>query len=196
MRYLPGLVLAQMVTGLLVWLNHDQLLQISGLLNVVLPSLAVSVVAGFWLGALSRRRNAQDLAAAAQRHHSEREELRLKAEQEKAHVQHEAERAKAHAEREAHKAILRETRRTHARANLKVGVALTGAVAFGVMMMFTQLASLGLILLSGAGGALAGYLAQLRRRTDHAAEKQMEVIPPTTPKILRIPSLQRLIRRS
>jgi len=130
------------------------------------------------------------------RHQREREELRVKAEKEKSYVERQAEQAKAKVEREAHKSILQESRRAHARANLKVGVALTGAVVFGVFMMFTQLASLGLILLSGAGGALAGYMAQFRRKNRDVLASEIEVLSPTTQQESRLFSLPRLIKRS
>jgi len=139
MRYLPGIVLAQLIAILMTWFNRGQLLESMTWLQILVPSLVVALVVGFWFNALSRRDAAKTLEKTKQQHLREREDLRVAAEKAKAKVQ-----------REAHKSITRETRKTHARANLKVGIALSGAIAFGVLMMFTQLASLGLILQSNA----------------------------------------------
>jgi len=166
MRYLPGIVLAQLVSALMLWLNRDQLTDTNGWLLVLLPSLAVALAICFWFGSMTRRLSASTVEKARQEHLREREELRVKAEKAKAKVQ-----------RDAHRSIARESRITHSKANLKVGAALTGAVAFGVLMMFTQLASLGLILLSGAGGALAGYMGRLKRQNKPLSSEQVAELP-------------------
>lgn len=166
MRYLPGILMAQIVAAAMLWLNRDRLWESNGWILVVLPSVVVALVISFWFASLSRRVGARTLEKARQQHQQEREKLRVKAEQTKARV-----------EREAHKSIARETRKTHARANLKVGAALTAAVAFGVLMMFTQLASLGLILLSGAGGALAGYMGRFKRQDKSLSTEEVAELP-------------------
>jgi len=166
MRYLPGILLAQLIAILMTWLNRDRLMESIGWLQVLLPSLVVALVVGFWFSALSRRDVARNLEKTNQKHLREREDLRVAAEKAKAKVQ-----------RDAHKSIARETRKTHARANLKVGAALTSAIAFGVLMMFTQLASLGLILLSGAGGALAGYMGRIRRNNRQLSDDDVARLP-------------------
>ncbi len=166
MRYLPGILMAQVIAASMIWFNHDRLMTPQGWLPVVLPSVVVALVIGFWFTSLSRRASAKTLEKATRQYQQEREQIRVKAEQ-----------AKARVEREAHKSITREARKTHARANLKVGAALTAAVAFGVLMMFTQLASLGLILLSGAGGALAGYMGRFKRHNKSLTAEEVAELP-------------------
>lgn len=166
MRYLPGILLAQIVSALMLWLNRNQINDTNGWLLVLLPSIAVALAICFWFGSMSRRLSSSIVEKAKQEHLREREELRVKAEQAKAKVQ-----------RDAHKSIARESRRTHSKANFKVGAALTGAVAFGVLMMFTQLASLGLILLSGAGGALAGYMGRMKQQNKPLSSDQVADLP-------------------
>jgi hypothetical protein len=59
--------------------------------------------------------------------------------------------------------VLKGANRAHAKANFKVGLAVTGAVGAGIIMLFTELLTMGLLTLSTAGGALVGYGARARQ---------------------------------
>ena len=149
MRFFPGIVLAQILAALLTWLHRGDLATPQAWLPIIIPSLVIALVISFWLGAIAKNANAAALNKLTERHRREREKLRVKTEQDKTRIQSKAQQS-----------LIRESRKVNSRASLKVGAALTGAVAFGVLMLFTQLASIGLILLTGAGGALAGYMAR------------------------------------
>ncbi len=151
-RFLLGVLLAQLVTALLLWLNADSLTDLVGWIKVLVPTFAVSIVTVFWFSAIGRQNRETQIAKLRDEFSREREKIRTKAEKDKAHV---VEKSKQE--------IIRESRKTNAKANFKVGASLTGAIGFGVLMMFTQFATIGLLLLTGAGGALGGYMMRFKR---------------------------------
>lgn len=172
-RYLPGIVLVQLVTLALFWVNQGASLE-NMLLRVALPALVVSGVTALWLSMIGRmeaeRRNA-DLREA---HASEREKLNREVERARSDVlqQASADRAqlmeRAHAERErlvksTHKQLMQQERSASRRANIKVGLAFMGVTAMGVMFLITELLTLGLLTITTAGGAMGGYLFRWRQ---------------------------------
>lgn len=156
LRFLPGVLLLQLVACTLLWLNLDifsgDRLSWLGVARLLIPMLVVGLLTAFWFGALSRHLADQRVANMKDEFAKEREKLKLQAEKSKARVV-----------QKSHKTIARESRRTHAKANFKVGAALTGLVAFGVFMTFTQFALTGLLLLAGSGVALGGLALRQRR---------------------------------
>jgi len=59
--------------------------------------------------------------------------------------------------------IARESKIAHSKANFKVGAAFSGTIAFGGLMLLTELLTLGLLTMSTAGGALGGYLWRAKK---------------------------------
>ena len=119
-----------------------------------LPLLVVALVAAFWFSSLATHlavRRAERLRAEMERERErfarERESIRVKAEQEKTRLL-----------QRSHKEMTRESRRANSRANLKVGAAFAVAAGAGVVMMAVNFFTLGLLTLTGVGGALGGYL--------------------------------------
>lgn len=108
---------------------------------------AIAIVATFWLAALAARLRRDEVEKLRADFARERENLRVQAEREKTRIV-----------RDSHRTIERQTRRTEARANLKVGAAFTAAAGVGLLMMLTNFLTLGLLTVTGAGGALGGWL--------------------------------------
>ncbi|MGI9289442.1 MAG: hypothetical protein ACR2P1_28995 [Pseudomonadales bacterium] len=152
LRFFIGIVLVQIVTGLLLWLNIDSLANPRDWAQLLIPACAIALVTTFWFGAVSRELADTKTSALREGFAREREKLVSN-----------AERAKTRMLKKTQQEITRESSRAHAKANFKVGAALSGAVGFGVLMMFTQFASLGLLLLSTAGGTLGGYMLRSRQ---------------------------------
>lgn len=167
MRYLPGIVFSQIVVAALMWLNIDLLTTQTGLLTVIVPSAAVATVTAFWFTTLTRQISDARISKLQQQFATEREKLKTN-----------AERVKSKIIEQTQKEINRQAKRTHAKANFKVGAALTGAVSFGVLMMFTQFATVGLLLLAGAGGALGGYMLRFKRERNLNTIAQSAKAPP------------------
>ena len=150
LKFLAGVLLVQAVTAGLVVMLGAPIGTIQDAWPIVVVLVVIGLVAAFWFNAMAVNMRSSEIERLRSEFASEREALRVK-----------AERDKTREVRRSHKVIASETRRVTAKANFKVGAAMTGAVAVGALMMLTNFFTLGLVLLTGAGGALGGYL--LRR---------------------------------
>ncbi len=153
LRFFIGIIVIQVVTGLLLWLNIESLATPRDWAELLIPACAIALVTAFWFAALAKELADKNISTLRDQFSKEREKLVSN-----------AERAKTRMLEKTQAQIVRESSRTHAKANFKVGAALSGAVGFGVLMMFTQFASLGLLLLSTAGGTLGGYILRSKQR--------------------------------
>ena len=154
LRFLFGILLVQTASVGLVLLAGIDLQDWRTALPTVIALGTISVVAAFWFTTVAgtlRHGEVERLRAAFAK---ERENLRVKAEREKTRL-----------ERKNTRNVASETRRAESRANRKVAVAVAGASAVGVLMMFASSLALGLSLLTGAGGALGGYIAGRRAQS-------------------------------
>ncbi len=151
MRYLPGILLLQILTVVLVLLvlrSGQEWLWISaGLL-----ALLIALLFNFWFQSIAEHGCKDAIADLRQEFAVEREKLRLA-----------AERTKTRVLQETHRQIVRETNRAHARANFKVGAMLVGVMAAGGLLLISQFVTLGLLTVATGGGALAGYLARVQQ---------------------------------
>lgn len=138
-----GLFYAAMQAGL----DHRQLILTIGLLE-----LLFALLASFWLHAIARQHHQEQVDALKEAHAREREAIRVH-----------AERQKTRFISRKQKEIARQQRRTETTANLKIGLIFTASILFGAAMLYTQLVTFGLLVLSTSGGALAGYLLRGRR---------------------------------
>lgn len=180
LKFLFGILVIQLVTALtlmagLNWLKEPQFIAI-----VVLFSLVVAVLAAFWFVYIGRDLNRQELQKMQERHAFERERLLLNAEREKASISAERAKLQEHHARERERILLtaerekadvalqsyrnqeKEIRKAYARANFKVGAVCTLAAAAGGVLIFSQLITVGVMVLVASGSGLAGYLARAR----------------------------------
>ena len=170
LKFLIGIVLVQVGTIALFYsatrtgLENTQLMLTIGLLEVLF-----SVLAAFWFSSIARQRHREELETVREEHAREREKIRVNAERQKARIVSKSQ-----------KQLIRETRRAHAAANFKVGAAFAGALAFGGIMLYSQFVTFGLLILTTAGGGLAGYLVRGKQiaRTRHRelSEEQQKKI--------------------
>lgn len=174
LRFFPGIVFVQLVTaGLVVaafkWSHDVQLI-----FAIVVCALVVSLLAAFWFGSIERDRLNENVAhmreahqhavsRMQQDHARQREQILVSAEQEKAAVVS-----------QSYRQISKETQRAHAKANVKVGLAVMGAAGAGAAMLLTQFVTVGVMILLASGGALAGYVA--RARHEHLARSRQPML--------------------
>ena len=147
-RFLVGIVLLQGVTGLLVYtaLNTDW--RTTWPLFLIL-GLAVGVMVALWFSTIVGADRKHVVSRASERFSKEREQIRMKAEQQRIKDV----RSIAKASRGG----------LGAGMSLKSGVVVGGAVGLGVAMMLTQFMALGLLTLATAGGAALGYGVRVRQ---------------------------------
>ena len=172
-RYLPGIVLVQVVTLTLLWANVGAPLD-KLLLRVGLPALIISGVTALWLSMIGRMETERRNAKLREQHAIEVTRLNREIERARADVLQQASADKAqlmeraHTERErlvkqTHKELLKRERGINRQANIKIGLAFMGVTAIGVVMLITELLTLGLLTIMTAGGAMGGYLLRWRQ---------------------------------
>lgn len=151
-RFLIGIFLLQAVTGLLVYTALGTEWQSTWPLFLLLGGSIGSLVA-LWFSALvgSERRHA--VARASERFSKEREQIRVKAEQQRTKDIRTQERLAAKAAKGGVGRGL----------TLKSGALVGGAVGVGAAMLLTQFVTLGLLTLATAGGVALGYGVRARQ---------------------------------
>lgn len=151
LKFLPGLLLMQAITVAILLLAPTDLSGWSWL-RVLIPIVIVATLMAFWFGALASNMRQTEIQKLRETHAREREQIRVNAERDKHKVT-----------KEAHQKIEQEIKRTTAKANFKVGMAVAGLAAAGGFLLLTQFMILGLLMVSTAGGTLGGYLLRIRQ---------------------------------
>ena len=172
-----GLVLVQVVTALLLYAwwrtgSTDAAFTFAAL------GIALALFAALWLASIARGHKAEALLRAENHLARERERhKRLAAEH------------RVKAVENMHRQVERETKRIRNRSNVKLYSAFAGVAGLGTLLLLTQFLSLGVLLISSSGGAVAGYLLRLRqearRRSLPDAESPSNLISGT--RLLEIP---------
>jgi hypothetical protein len=150
-KFLVGIFLLQGATALLLMTAQDADLARNGWLLGAL-GLLIGVIAAFWFTAITSHASQQSLIRASEKYQRQRDRILRRAEKEKTQEI-----------RNSHQQLLRETRRVQGRSTLKLGAALSGVAGLGVLLLFTQFMTLGLLAVSATGGALLGYGIRARQ---------------------------------
>jgi hypothetical protein len=172
-RFLIGIFLLQGVTGLIVYTALNTNWQVTWPLFALLGG-SVGVLVAFWFSGMVGADRRHAVLRAAERFSKEREQIRVKAEQQRIKEVRNHARLSVKAARGG----------IGAGMSLKSGLVVGGALGLGVMMMFTQFLTLGLLTLTTAGGAALGYGVRARQekliaaRRLAAEEKALKVIEP------------------
>ena len=151
LKFLIGIFLLQGATALLLMTAQDADLNKSGWLFGAL-GLLIGVIAAFWFTSITGHASQHSFIKASEKYQRQRDRIMRQAEKEKTKEI-----------RNSHQQLLRETRRVQSRSTLKLGAALTGIAGLGVLLLFTQFMTLGLLAVSATGGALLGYGIRARQ---------------------------------
>ncbi|MGB5259119.1 MAG: hypothetical protein WBO34_01190 [Gammaproteobacteria bacterium] len=150
-KFLIGIFLLQGATALLLMTAQDADLGKTGWLVGSLGIL-IGVIAALWFSTISSHASQHSFARASEKFNRQRDRIRRQAEKEKTREI-----------KDSHQQLLRETRRLQNRSTLKLGLGLTGIAGLGVLLLFTQFMTLGLLAVSATGGALLGYGIRARQ---------------------------------
>jgi heme A synthase len=164
LKFLLGIILIQLITGVLIYISPINLEDASSLLRLTVPLFFMALMVAFWFSSLSSHERKDLEHKITNEFAKEREELKVK-----------AERAKTRVVKQAQKEIAKEATVTHAKANFKVGAAFAGVMGLGALFVFAQLVTAGLLTMTAAGGAIGGYYWR-GRRIESSKLKQLEVI--------------------
>lgn len=163
-KFLAGVLLVQAATAIQVVAALSSGDAVSWLLFTTL-SVTSGVFAALWFASIANHRSRETLFEANERFSRERERIRVQAERDKGQIL-----GKTQAR------VARAASQARASGNLKAGAALTGLIGVSAILLVAQFFSLGLMALTTAGGALAGYAAgryQDRRLGKGAASGQI-----------------------
>ena len=144
-KFLAGVFLLQGATVLLILMAKDADLEKTGWLVGSLGML-FGVIAALWFSSIASHASQHSYVRASEKFNRQRDRLRLQAHKEKTKEI-----------KNSHQEVLRETRRVQTRSALKLGVATAGVAGLGVLLLFTQFMTLGLLAVSATGGAVLGY---------------------------------------
>ena len=183
-RFLPGIILLQLVTvalTLLLPVNENWKSGLPLLISVLVCGLFVS----FWFAAIARNKVQSEVSKTRESFVEEREKIQVS-----------AERAKTRVVEKAQKQIASEARRTHGKANFKVGAAFAATIGAGMLFIAIELLTFGLMTLTTAGGAMGGYLVRARKAHRELKEISHQTNNPdiAPPEKLRLPGPSELIK--
>jgi hypothetical protein len=164
-KFLLGAFLLQGATALLLMTAQNADLARSGWLIGSL-ALLIGVIATLGFSAISSHECQHSYTRASEKFSRQRDRLRRQAEKEKTREI-----------RASQRQLLRETRRLQSRSSMKLGAALAGTAGLGVLLLFTQFMTLGLLAVSATGGALLGY--GVRARQYPAMARNTDSVPNT-----------------
>jgi Flp pilus assembly protein TadB len=151
-RFLPGIIILQLLTVAFVLLLPDTLESFWSWLQLLLPTFAIAVMTAFWFDAIAAQLNQEKINQLQKEFGNEREKIRVN-----------AERSKVRLLKQNHKQVAKETRDINAKANFKVGAMTAGAIGVGVVLMTVQLLTMGMMVLMTTGGVLTGYAVRARQ---------------------------------
>ena len=150
-KFLAGIFLLQGATALLLLTAQDTDLERSGWL-IGLLGVLIGVIAALWFSSIAGHASQHSFVRASEKFNRQRDRIRRQAEKEKTREI-----------KDSHQQLLRETRRVQSRSTMKLGAAMTGIAGLGVLLLFTQFMTLGLLAVSATGGALLGYGIRARQ---------------------------------
>ncbi len=158
-RFLLGILIVQAATAVQIYaaLQTDK-----PLLWVVFGglSLILGILAALWFSSMLRHAQKDAVKNMSERFSKEREKTKVI--------------------KQSHQQIIKDRNRTQSRASMKVGASFAGVIGLGGLMLFTQFFTLGMMLMSTAGGALAGYA--LRTRQEYKTRNDgPKVLPESRP---------------
>ena len=150
LRFLAGILLVQVASVLLVLVSAPSSMDWASWLPIGVALAVIALVTAFWFANLASHQRRDEVQRLQSDFARERDRLRVKAERDKTKLI-----------KQSQKTVVSETRRAEARANFKIGIAVAAAAGAGLLMVLANFMTLGLLLMTAAGGALGGYL--LRR---------------------------------
>ena len=191
-KFLPGIILIQLVTCALVIMAFNWSHDFQLVIVIAMIAFFSAVLSAFWFSSIARNIYHDQQTVLREQHAQDREQFLKQAGEEKASAikeksqmqdihARERERILLDTEREksnimaaSYQKIEKETRKAHAKANFKVGVAFATSVGAGGIMIFSQLVTVGVMFLVASGSGLSGYI--LRARQERVSRNKQALI--------------------
>ncbi len=151
LKYLVGILLAQGAAVVMAIAAYEaRLMEHWGVL--ALFALLVGGFAALWFAAIANGTRHHALARVREDFAREREQIRVRSEQDKSKLV-----------AQTHRDTIKTIRRVQAGASFKLGAGFAALVGLGGVMLLAQFVTVGLLTLSVAGGGLLGYAVRVRQ---------------------------------
>ena len=171
LKFIPGILILQIVTVALVLIGSGDLTDWNWL-RLAIPVLIAGLLTAFWFGSIAAQGRKDEINRLKEKHAKERESIRVN-----------AERAKTRLVKQTQLKTMQEARRSSRHTNIKTGLVFAGAAGMGGVLILTQFMSLGLLILTTAGGALGGYLLRFRQEKN---KKQLAFGNSDRPRLINV----------
>ena len=176
LKFIPGILLLQLITIALMLIAPEDLAN-WGWLRLAAPILIAGLLSAFWFGSIAANQRKDEINKLKEDHARERESIRVN-----------AERSKTRLVKQTQQKAMQEVRRSSRQSNIRVGLAFAAAAGLGSLLLLTQFVSVGLLVLTAAGGGLGGYLLRIRQdkgrlllpKKDDSEPKMIDVTPGRT----------------
>jgi hypothetical protein len=150
-KFFIGILLVQGATAILAVValrteSHEVWLLLT------LIALTLGLLTAFWFASIISHAKKDAAAHIREGFSREREKIRVRAEREKSKLME-----------KNHQQIIKDRNRAQTGSNIRSGALLAGVVSLGAILVFTQFFTFGLLLMTTAGGGLAGYLLHSRQ---------------------------------
>lgn len=173
LKFIPGVLLLQVITIALMLMAPADLSN-WGWLRLAAPILIAGFLTAFWFGSIAAHQRKDHINRLREDHAKARENIRVN-----------AERAKTRLVKQTQRKAMQEVRRASRQSNIRVGLAFAAAAGLGSLLLLTQFVSVGMLILTTAGGALGGYLLRFRQekgrpqlpQKDQAEPRMIDVTP-------------------
>jgi hypothetical protein len=134
LKFFFGIILAQAATYLLIYMTPDTA-DMTGFMRFAVPLLFIALILAFWFTSIAGHTRKDAVSKIKDDFATERDKLRTRTQKE----------------------LAKASARAHAKANFKVGVAFAGMLGVGVLFLFAQMMTAGLLAISASVGAMGGY---------------------------------------
>ena len=175
LKFIFGVILIQVSTISLILISPAIPSTIDSFIRLVVPMFFISLMVIFWFSSLISNAKKDAIEKLKNKFYSEKEKIKDKAQKEKDKIQDKAHRDREEIQIKAQKEIAKEARATSAKANFKVGASFAGVLGVGVLFVFAQMLTVGLLTFATAGGALGGYVYRGKRISRKEEENKKEL---------------------
>lgn len=152
-KFLSGIIVVQLITAIMIYLILNQGPEQDWLI-IIPPLTVIAILTALWFSSHAKHSRDAALSSQSEVHSQEREQLKVQ-----------AERAKQREMKKSHVELSKQVKRVQTGANIKVAGTLLALISLGGLLLFTQLLNFGILLMSTAGGGLAGYVLRGRSMT-------------------------------
>jgi len=162
-KFIFGIILIQISTVSLIIISPATPTTLESFIRLGVPMFFISLMVVFWFSSLVSNAKKDAIEKLKNEFYTEKEKIRASAQKAQDQLKDKVQKEKEEIHIKAQREIAKEARATSAKANFKVGASFAGVLGVGVLFVFAQMLTVGLLTFATAGGALGGYFYRGKR---------------------------------